>query len=213
MVSVVRRFLKVALIVACVFLAPLSAAIQPMPASVPVINYQNEVGFVSGTGSLLPVSPSVTIFIPPQVCKPENCPPPYGQCTNRTHCSYRNGFTGLKTHPFGYATHYCKLSDGGCSGVTQVNLAHVTAGRIARENGLKLCEGASPTEMCMGIVALTPLMMGNSQLATDPQTGLYMRGWGLGLTEPTGMCYELAGPGGRALVAITDRCAGYCTCT
>ena len=186
-----------------------SIVIQPV-TNVP---FHNDSGKIVFSGKLLQVSPNVVVYVPPQVCKPENCPPPFGQCTSKTECTYRGGYDGLRTHPFGYVTHYCKLNSGGCSGVTQVNLAHVTAGKISTDSGLPLCENAGMGQKCIGIVALSPIMMGNSQLATDPETGLMVHKWGMGLTEASGFCYELAGPGGPVVVAVTDRCAGYCTCT
>jgi hypothetical protein len=56
------------------------------------------------------------------------------------------------------------------------------------------------------------MVVGNSQVAVDPSTGKFVSAWGLGLTEASGLCYELDGPGGTVLVALTDRCGGYCKC-
>ena len=54
---------------------------------------------------------------------------------------------------------------------------------------------------------------GPSQLVEiDPSTGNTVHYWGLGMTEASGLCYELTGPGGTVIVATTDRCGGYCTC-
>jgi hypothetical protein len=55
-------------------------------------------------------------------------------------------------------------------------------------------------------------MAGNSQVAVDPATGKTIAAWGLGMTAASGVCYEITGDGGTAVVGITDRCAGYCKC-
>ena len=57
-----------------------------------------------------------------------------------------------------------------------------------------------------------PMMAGNSQLAIDPATGTKVPLWGLGMTAASGLCYQITGVGGTAIVAITDRCGGYCEC-
>jgi len=56
-------------------------------------------------------------------------------------------------------------------------------------------------------------MNGNAQTATYPN-GTQIHPWGMGLTEASGVCYQLTGPTGHVvLVAQTDRCGGYCTCS
>jgi hypothetical protein len=55
-------------------------------------------------------------------------------------------------------------------------------------------------------------MVGNSQIALDPATGAYLPLWGLGMTAASGLCYRVTGAGGTAVVALTDRCGGYCKC-
>jgi hypothetical protein len=56
------------------------------------------------------------------------------------------------------------------------------------------------------------MVVGNSEEAVDPRTNMRVATWGLGLTEASGLCYRVAGPGGAAVVALTDRCGGYCKC-
>jgi hypothetical protein len=56
------------------------------------------------------------------------------------------------------------------------------------------------------------MVVGNSQLAVDQLTGKQVVDWGLGLTEASGLCYELTGPAGSVVVALTDRCGGFCSC-
>jgi len=89
----------------------------------------------------------------------------------------------------------------------------VTAGKVSAALSNPLCEGYSGNGTCVGIAASSPMIVGNSQVATDPATGRTVSPWGLGLTEASGLCYSLTGPGGTAIVALTDRCGGYCKCS
>jgi hypothetical protein len=163
-------------------------------------------------GRVLDIAPGVTVCLPPVVCTSETCPPPLGACVQGA-CQLENGYAGLSTLPEAWITYYCQLSTGGCHGVTQVQFPEDTAAAIAKSTGYPLCEGdTSPAGECVGIAASSPMVVGNSQLAIDPSTGKYVKDWGLGLTEASGLCYELTGPGGVALVALTDRCGGYCKC-
>lgn len=152
------------------------------------------------------------ICIPKTVCTAETCPPDLGTCVNGT-CVYKNGYKGLETYPVAMTTYYCGLSDGGCHGVTQNVYPEVNAGEIANNFGLKLCDQSSDnSKMCIGIAASSPMIVGNSQEARNPD-GSYVKDWGQGMTERTGVCYEITGPtGNKAIVALTDRCGGYCKC-
>ncbi len=163
-------------------------------------------------GTWLQVSSSIEVCLPPVVCTSETCPPPLGKCVQGA-CELDPGYRGLQTLPEAWATYYCTLSTGGCHGVTQVDFPEVTAAKIAAATGYPLCENADAgAGECVGIAASSPMVVGNSQVATDPSTGKTVSAWGLGLTEASGLCYELRGPGGTALVALTDRCGGYCKC-
>src|SRR5262249_18757834 len=153
---------------------------------------------------------NLDVCLPPEVCSPETCPPALGKCVNGA-CTFTNGFQGIATLPEAWATHYCALSTGGCSGVTQIDPPETTARTIGMQLGHPLCD-TQATDRCVGIVATPPMLMGNSQETIDPATGSVVNTWGLGLTEASGLCYELTGPGGTAIVAVTDRCGGYCRC-
>jgi hypothetical protein len=157
------------------------------------------------------VAPGIDVCLPPVVCTSETCPPPLGTCVAGA-CQFKNGYLGLKTQPEAWATYYCQLDTGGCHGVTQAEFPEVTAAKIAQAKGLSLCKGAPAGATCVGIAASSPMMVGNSQVAIDPNTNMPVANWGLGLTEASGLCYEVTGPGGTALVALTDRCGGYCKC-
>jgi hypothetical protein len=165
-----------------------------------------------GRGARLEISSDIAICTPPVVCDPETCPPPLGECVNG-RCTYRQGYQGLRTLPEAWVTYYCMLSGGGCHGVTQINYPEVNAQHIADHLGYPLCSDSVPASTpCVGIAASSPMVVGNSQVAVDPSNGRTVSTWGLGLTEASGLCYELTGPGGVVLVALTDRCGGYCRC-
>src|SRR5262249_42775727 len=154
----------------------------------------------------------IDVCLPKVVCTSETCPPSLGKCVAGA-CVFSAGYQGLRTLPQAWATYYCTLSTGGCHGVTQLEFPEVTAGEIAKSLSLPLCEGSESTKgSCVGIAASSPTVVGNSQVAIDPATGKTVSTWGLGLTESSGLCYEITGPGGTALVALTDRCGGYCKC-
>jgi hypothetical protein len=163
-----------------------------------------------GEGKPLHVSAGVDLCMPPVVCDPETCPPPLGSCVNGA-CVFGSGYDGVSTLPEAWATHYCALSTGGCHGVTQNSFPEDTAQAIATQTGTTVCDQTAKNG-CVGIAASSPMVVGNSQLANDPATGKPVGNWGLGLTEASGLCYAITGPGGSAIVALTDRCGGYCKC-
>jgi len=160
---------------------------------------------------LLQLTGDIDVCLPKTICTAETCPPKLGKCVGGS-CQFNAGYKGLATLPEAWATYYCTLSTGGCHGVTQLAYPEDNAAAIAKRLGLPLCEGASGPGTCIGIAASSPMMVGNSQVAIDPSTGKYVSPWGLGLTEASGVCYEVTGPGGSAIVALTDRCGGYCRC-
>lgn len=162
-----------------------------------------------GEGRALAVAPDVEVCLPKVVCNAETCPPQLGTCVAGA-CQYKAGYSGLQTLPEAWATYYCDLQAGGCHGVTQVHFAEETAATVAKNLALPTCYANGGTK-CVGIVASPPMMVGNSQEAKNPD-GTIVANWGLGMTEASGLCYEIEGPGGAAVVAITDRCGGYCKC-
>jgi hypothetical protein len=154
-------------------------------------------------GHVLNVSADISLCIPPQTCLAETCPPTLGSCVN-DQCVFKAGYQGLQTLPEAWATHYCDLQSGACQGVHQLDPVLTTAQKVATKAGLALCKGSAPGAKCVGIVASPPMMVGNREKFGEV--------WGMGLSEPSGLCYEVTGPGGSALLAITDRCGGYCKC-
>jgi hypothetical protein len=163
------------------------------------------------TGRVLTVAKNIELCMPQTVCTTETCPPGLGDCKAGT-CVFKAGYKGVETLPEAWATHYCDLSQGGCHGVTQIAFPEVNAAAIAKGLGLPICSAASSATKCVGIAASSPMVVGNSQEARDPTTGKLVSLWGLGYVEASGLCYELHGPGGVVVAALTDRCGGYCSC-
>jgi hypothetical protein len=163
-------------------------------------------------GVTLHVASGLDVCLPKVACNAETCPPQLGDCVNDA-CVFRAGYEGVATFPEAWVTYYCDLTTGGCHGVTQIQYPEVTAQQIASAKGLPLCDAQDGgTGECVGVAASSAMVVGNSQLAVDSLSGKQVKDWGLGLTEASGLCYELTGPGGTVLVALTDRCGGYCKC-
>jgi hypothetical protein len=164
------------------------------------------------SGTALHVATNLDLCMPHVACTSETCPPSLGACVNDA-CVFKAGYAGVATLPEAWVTYYCELSAGGCHGVTQLEFPEVTAQTIATAMSLPVCDGFDGgASECVGIAASPPMIVGNSQEAVDSLTKQPVKDWGLGLTEASGLCYELTGPGGTVLVALTDRCGGYCTC-
>lgn len=163
-------------------------------------------------GTVLHVGASIELCMPKTACNAETCPPDLADCVN-DECVYKAGYRGVSTLAESWVTYYCQLSSGGCRGVTQLEYPEVTAQQIASARGIPLCDQTDGgSEECMGIAASSAMVVGNSQEAIDSQSGKQVVDWGQGLTEASGLCYELTGAGGTVLVALTDRCGGYCQC-
>ena len=170
------------------------------------------------SGTPLHVAQDLDLCMPKVACTAETCPPMLGDCVN-DRCVFKSGYDGVATLPEAWVTYYCDLPTGGCHGITQIAYPEVTAAKIAAAVGLSLCAqsdagdaGGSGASECVGIAAAPATIIGNSQEAVDSLTGKLVTDWGLGLTEASGLCYELTGPAGTVLVALTDRCGGYCRC-
>ena len=164
-------------------------------------------------GQVVVVDAGVELCLPPTVCNPETCPPQLGSCDGGA-CVYNAGYAGVRTLPEVWATYYCELPSGECDGVTQLQPVATTAARVAQQFGIPLCAnvGAGAAGVCVGVSGSSPMVIGNSEEAIDPSTNQRVAKWGRGLTEASGLCYRIAGPGGDAIVALTDRCGGYCKC-
>ncbi|NLN63687.1 MAG: hypothetical protein GX146_12530 [Myxococcales bacterium] len=166
-------------------------------------------------GKILNVSDSIELCIPPTICNLETCQSSLGTCASGKNgtCTYHDGYNGLKTLPEAWATWYCDLTDGGgCAGTIEAGATMDVRNAVSQYLGNVPWCYKDTSGTCLGIVAFSPLMGGNSRLAKD-ENGGPLRNWGLGLTPASGLCYEIEGmTGTKAIVAVTDRCAGYCDC-
>jgi hypothetical protein len=168
--------------------------------------YKNE-------GVTTQIAPGIEICLPPVVCtQSETCPRGLGNCV-AGKCVFNAGYEGLATLPQAWATEYCDLTMDGCNGAVLNPLPSDVAAAVATMYGDPVCaDSPDATGTCVGIAAPPPMMAGNSQVAIDPSTGKEVALWGLGMTAASGLCYQVTGAGGTAVVAITDRCGGYCEC-
>jgi hypothetical protein len=163
-------------------------------------------------GVVATIATDIEICLPPVVCTPsETCPRGLGDCVGGK-CVFQPGYQGLATLPQAWTTEYCDLTTGSCNGAVIDPLPADVATSLSATYGPVCADAPGTTGTCVGIAAPPPLMAGNSQVAIDPATGKEVALWGLGMTAASGLCYELTGAGGTAVVAITDRCAGYCEC-
>jgi hypothetical protein len=167
-------------------------------------------------GQHVMLSSSIELCVPPLVCAADTCPPTIGTCVGGK-CVYKDSsFKGLATLAEGRATQYCDLKAGACDGALKglpTPAAYQMAQSVATKLGFPVCaDSPAATGTCIGIVATPPLMFGNSQIAIDPSTGTNVALWGAGATAASGLCYQITGTGGTAVVAVTDRCGGFCMC-
>lgn len=161
------------------------------------------------------ITSNISVYVPWQYCLPENCPADLGTCNYTTNtCMFNAPYDGIATYPKAYVTNYCTLGPNGCLGVTYINTPYTTVSYIAGNFSIPICQDMSTPQTCVGIHASPSRMNGNAQTAVYVNNGSAVRNWGMGLTEASGVCYELTGSSGRTvIVAQTDRCGGYCTCS
>ncbi len=165
-----------------------------------------------GKGRLLQVDGSVQVCVPPVVCtSSETCQRGLGTCI-AGECVYTSSYAGLSTLPEAWSTYYCDLASGGCDGSVTKPRPYELAKSIVAKFGPVCADAKDTMGTCVGVAAAPALMVGNSRIAKDPATGSYVQAWGLGMTAASGVCYRVTGSGGTAVVALTDRCGGYCKC-
>jgi len=165
-----------------------------------------------GRGQVLRVGTELELCLPPVVCTPsETCPRGLGDCV-AGRCQYKPGYHGLATLGEAWATYYCELATGGCDGSVLKPRPYELAKSISQTYGAVCADEPSAGGTCVGVAAAPPAMVGNSQIARDPTNGDYVSSWGLGMTAASGLCYRIAGNAGVAVVALSERCGGYCKC-
>ncbi len=195
-------------------LAPL-----PGPSSTPNSNCVNNPSGIIPEGTYQDINPNVTIYRPKVACTPVTCLSMYGgQCQSDGSCKYpadANGkvFNPLIDYPHAMATNYCGLEDGGCSGALGDPRDFI--------NNVKKCilKGNSPEtppngpideNTRFGVTANPPIMIGDSNESYDLVAGARVKTSYQGSTPYSGICYDVTGPTGRAILVPYDRCAGYC---
>jgi hypothetical protein len=111
------------------------------------------------------------------------------------------------------ATNYCDLESGGCSGALGDPRDFI--------NNVKNCvmKGTSPesppygpvdANTRFGVTANPPIMIGDSAESYDLINNKQVSTSYQGSTPYSGICYDVKGPAGRAILVPYDRCAGYC---
>ncbi len=195
-------------------LAPL-----PGPSFSPNGTCVNNPSGIIPDGTYQDINPNVTIYRPKVACTPVTCLSVYGgQCQSDGSCKYppdANGkvFNPLIEYPHAMATNYCGLEDGGCSGALGDPRDFI--------NNVKNCilkgnspesppNGAIDENTRFGVTANPPIMIGDSNQSFDLVTGEVVKTSYQGSTPYSGICYDVKGPTGRAILIPYDRCAGYC---
>jgi hypothetical protein len=192
---------------------PTSSPVQPTmgPPSDKCVN--NPSG-ISPEGSYQIINPNVTVYRPKVACTPVTCLESYGgQCHADGSCSYPPGFEPLIDYPHAMATNYCDLESGGCSGALGDPRDFI--------NNVKNCivNGSAPEtppngpvdeNTRFGVTANPPIMIGDSAESYDLINQKQVTSSYQGSTPYSGICYDVKGPTGRAILVPYDRCAGYC---
>ncbi len=93
-----------------------------------------------------------------------------------------------------------------CYGAT-VNTTMVTTRKVAASMASPFCKDSKVND-CVGIAAVPPVMMGNTEYNYWNNPSLREIAWGLGTTIASGVCYRLTAGSNSVIVAITDRCGG-----
>jgi hypothetical protein len=178
-----------------------SAAPSPAPTIAPTSQY-----------GLTPISPLITVFVPRQLCTPDNCPQDLGTCLYN-QCIFKNGYNGMRTMPKAYATiSGCSLANNNCDGVAKniFSVSNVVTDMVTRLPGsLAACPGSTSfSGECIGVAGVNPSLFGDA-----PGYAIYQKSWGLGLSPASGMCYKLTGYNNNvAYLAVVNRCSGMCSC-
>lgn len=169
---------------------------------------------ISPEGSYQVINPNVTIYRPKVACTPVTCLESYGgKCQADGSCKYPPGFEPLVDYPHAMATNYCELESGGCSGALGDPRDFI--------NNVKNCviNGSSPEsppngpvdeKTRFGVTANPPIMIGDSAESYDLVNKSQVKVSYQGTTPYSGICYDIKGPTGRAILVPYDRCAGYC---
>lgn len=160
------------------------------------------------------ISDTVTIFRPPVECSPVTCMKSLGgECQPDGTCEYTGPFQPFIDYPHAMATHYCELKTGGCSGAIGDPRPEIkkVRGEVLQGTSPEPPPGGAVSKATVfGVTANPPLMIGNSAVGVNSVTGKRVASSYQGSTAVSGVCYDVEGPGGRAILVAGDRCGGYC---
>jgi hypothetical protein len=176
------------------------------------------------TTGIQKISDTVSIYRPKVECTPVTCMKslggrcrPDGTCEygSRRSASPANGrpYQPFTAYPHAMATHYCGLEAGGCSGAIgdpRPTIARIRKGLLAGDAPQAPPGGPVTAATRFGVTANPPLMIGNSADGVSLLTGKPVGASYQGASAVSGVCYDVKGPGGRAILIAGDRCGGYC---
>jgi len=194
---------------------PMPTLAEPNPSNTPSNKCVSEPsGLIIPESTPLPINDNVKIYLPKVACTPVTCLESYGgQCKSDGSCFYPSGWKPLLDYPHAMATNYCDLERGGCSGALGDPRDFI--------NNVKNCvmSGTSPEKppygpvdanTRFGVTANPPIMIGDSAESYDLINNKQVSTSYQGSTPYSGICYDVKGPAGRAILVPYDRCAGYC---
>ena len=136
-----------------------------------------------------------------------------GKCQPDGTCKYPSSYKPFLEYPHAMGTNYCGLEVGGCSGALGDPRAIIEQVRDAILSGKSIEKppnGPVTKDTRFGVTANPPLMIGNSGEGVNLVTGKRVASSSQGSIFQSGICYDVIGPGGRAILIPADRCAGYC---
>lgn len=189
----------------------------PPKGQLPGVKYGTSTN-VTG-GRYVQVNADVVIFLPYVFPTPVTCMASLGYTPNATSligCNYPPDFEPFMEFPWAVTTQYCGLEEGGCAGAIGDPRLFVNQTRNYTLHGLNKDPfpfGPINETTRFGIMANPPLMIGNSGEGINLLTGKQVTYAYQGASARSGICYDIKGPGGRAILLATDRCAGYCVST
>jgi hypothetical protein len=184
------------------------------PTTVPTYGCTNNPSGISPVGSYLKVNDGVTIYTPKVACTPVTCLAQYGgQCQSDGTCKYSTGYKPLLQFPKAYATNYCDMESGGCSGALgdpQKFIGDLRQCLLKGNSPEAPPNGPIDSNTRFGVTANPPIMIGDSNESYDLVNKKTVTTSYQGSTPYSGICYDVKGPTGRAILVPYDRCAGYC---
>ena len=184
------------------------------PGPQPTSKCNSDPSGINPEGQIVKINDGVSVYMPKVSCTPVTCMAEYGgQCQSDGTCKYSTGYKPLLSYPKALATNYCGLEDGGCSGAMgdpRDFINNLKKCMLAGNSPEKPPNGPIDENTRFGVTANPPVMIGDSAESYDYITKKQVTQSYQGSTPYSGMCYDVKGPKGRAILVPYDRCAGYC---